>query len=246
MSSSDRPTPTIPTSHNVAPVTSTAIATATVVRDVGALTRSDGVRRCPRARRWRRSRPNDCASRPSVLDLGRTPDICTLGRSPPTVSYARTQGWRAGGATAPPLTGAALGSSRRASLGPYMPAKRLREPAARSRMGANLIARLAVGEAPPLRRGIGGPDPLAVYRTLPRSVELPLRSPLRTRDVSGKRRSIGAQGSADRGASVSRPVRIPPRALGRGYESTRRVQGCSPLRVKPRRLQESAASGRVA
>ncbi len=102
MSSSDRPTPTIPTSHNVAPVTSTAIATATVVRDVGALTRSDGVRRCPRARRWRRSRPNDCASRPSVLDLGRTPDICTLGRSPPTVSYARTQGWRAGGATAPP------------------------------------------------------------------------------------------------------------------------------------------------
>ena len=35
MSSSDRPTPTIPTSHNAAPATSTAIATATVVRDVG-------------------------------------------------------------------------------------------------------------------------------------------------------------------------------------------------------------------
>lgn len=112
--------------------------------------------------------------------------------------------------------------------------------------GRQWIARLAVGEAPSLRRGIAGPDPLAVYRTLPRSVELPLRSPLRTRDVSGKRRSIGAQGSADRGASVSRPVRIPPRALGRGCESTRRVQGCSPLRVKPRRQQESAVSGRDA
>jgi hypothetical protein len=136
MSSSDGPTPTIPTSHNVAPVTSTATATATVGRDVGALTRSDGVRRCPRARRWRRSRPILRVA-PSVLDLGRTPEICTLGRSPPTVSYARTQGWRAGGATAPPLTGAALWSWRRASLGPYMPAKRLREPAARSRMGAN-------------------------------------------------------------------------------------------------------------